>query len=116
MSASTKRNGTANLFIFLDVHRPWRKVKVTEHRTAEDFAICMRELSDVHFPRQIRSGSYSRLARCRASPPSGPYCSPGRADGAAPGPSSAPVSYKRWLGAAAVAGHQCRNELVGVNR
>jgi hypothetical protein len=22
-----KRNGTANLFIFLDVHRPWRKVK-----------------------------------------------------------------------------------------
>src|SRR5262245_478751 len=23
-----KRNGTANLFIFLDVHRPWRKVKV----------------------------------------------------------------------------------------
>ena len=25
-----KRNGTANLFVFLDVHRPWRKVKVTE--------------------------------------------------------------------------------------
>jgi transposase len=25
-----KRNGTANLFIFLDVHRPWRKVKVTD--------------------------------------------------------------------------------------
>src|SRR5215471_10341859 len=24
-----KRNGTANLFIFLDAHRPWRKVKVT---------------------------------------------------------------------------------------
>src|SRR5207245_2563977 len=29
-----KRNGTANLFIFLDVHRPWRKVKVTERRSA----------------------------------------------------------------------------------
>ena len=29
-----KRNGTANLFIFLDVHRPWRKVKVTESRAA----------------------------------------------------------------------------------
>src|SRR5215510_4860181 len=28
-----RRNGTANLFIFLDVHRPWRKVKVTERRT-----------------------------------------------------------------------------------
>ena len=29
-----KRYGTANLFVFLDVHRPWRKVKVTASRTA----------------------------------------------------------------------------------
>jgi transposase len=49
-----KRNGTANLFIFLDVHRPWRKVKVTERRTAEDFAACMRELTDVDFPEADR--------------------------------------------------------------
>ena len=46
-----KRNGTANLFIFLDVHRPWRKVKVSDSRAAVDFAVCMRELTDVHFPR-----------------------------------------------------------------
>ena len=39
-----RRNGTANLFVFLDTNRPWRKVKVTERRTAQDFAICMREL------------------------------------------------------------------------
>jgi transposase len=45
-----KRNGTANLFIVLDVNRPWRKVKVTDSRTAIDFAICMRELVDVDFP------------------------------------------------------------------
>jgi transposase len=45
-----RRNGTANLFVFLDVHNPWRKVKVTDRRAAEDFAACMRELSDVHFP------------------------------------------------------------------
>jgi transposase len=45
-----RRNGTANLFVFLDAHRPWRKVKVTDRRAAEDFAVCMRELSDVHFP------------------------------------------------------------------
>jgi transposase len=45
-----KRNGTVNLFVFLDTHRPWRKVKVTDRRTAEDFATCMRELTDVHFP------------------------------------------------------------------
>jgi transposase len=46
-----RRNGTANLFVFLDAHRPWRKVKVTDRRAAEDFAECMRELSDVHFPK-----------------------------------------------------------------
>jgi transposase len=45
-----KRNGTQNLFVFLDVHRPWRKVKVTERRTAVDFAACMRDLTDLHFP------------------------------------------------------------------
>jgi transposase len=51
-----KRNGTANLFVFLDAHRPWRKVKVTEHRAARDFAQCMRELVDLHYPQaeQIR--------------------------------------------------------------
>src|SRR5690606_28666911 len=45
-----RRNGTANLFVFLDAHRPWRHVKATEHRTALDFADCMRELVDVHYP------------------------------------------------------------------
>src|SRR5262249_55511905 len=51
-----KRNGTTNLFIFLDAHRPWRKVKVkvTDSRTAVDFAACMRELVDVHFPKAER--------------------------------------------------------------
>jgi transposase len=49
-----KRNGTANLFVFLDVHRPWRKVKVTENRAAVDFATCMRDLADVHFPKAER--------------------------------------------------------------
>jgi hypothetical protein len=32
----------ANLFVFLDVHQPWRKVKVSERRTAVDYAIWMR--------------------------------------------------------------------------
>ena len=40
--------------MFLDVNRPWRKVKVTERRAAEDFAACMRELTDVHYPRAER--------------------------------------------------------------
>jgi transposase len=45
-----KRNGTANLFIFLDPHRAWRRVKVTDRRAAEDYAECMRELVDLHYP------------------------------------------------------------------
>ena len=35
----------------LDVHRPWRKVKVSDSRAAVDFAVCMRKLTDVHFPK-----------------------------------------------------------------
>jgi transposase len=49
-----KRNGTANLFIVVDAHRRWRKVKVTDSRAAVDFAVCMRDLSDVHFPQAER--------------------------------------------------------------
>src|SRR6201993_4513112 len=45
-----RRNGTANLFVILDVHRPWRKVKVTERRAARDYAQCMRDLVDIHYP------------------------------------------------------------------
>ena len=45
-----RRNGTANLFVFLDAHRSWRRVKVTDRRAAQDFAGCMRDLVDVHFP------------------------------------------------------------------
>ncbi len=49
-----RRNGTANLFVFLDVHRPWRHVKVTKHRSACDFADCMKDLVDVHYPKADR--------------------------------------------------------------
>ncbi len=51
-----RRNGTANLFVFLDAHRSWRHVKVTDQRTAQDFAMCMRDLADIHYPHadQIR--------------------------------------------------------------
>ena len=56
-----KRNGTANLFVFLDVHRPWRKVKVTESRAAVDFAACMRELAT----RETAGSAAAPTARCR---------------------------------------------------
>ena len=44
-----RRNGTANLFVFLDAHQPWRHVKVTERRTASDFAECMHDLAMTHY-------------------------------------------------------------------
>jgi len=49
-----RRNGTANLFVFLDVHQPWRHVKVTDHRGSGDFAECMRDLVDLHYPQARR--------------------------------------------------------------
>lgn len=48
------RNGTANIFMFVDVNRPWRHAKVTDRRASADFAHCMRELVDVHYPNAER--------------------------------------------------------------
>jgi transposase len=45
------RNGTVNLFVCVNAHRPWRNVKVTDHRTARDFAEYMRDLVDVYYPK-----------------------------------------------------------------
>jgi transposase len=44
------RNGTANVFMFVDANRPWRRAKVTDQRTCVDFAECMRDLVDLHYP------------------------------------------------------------------
>jgi DDE superfamily endonuclease len=48
------RNGVANLFMFFAPLHNWRHVKATEHRTKQDWAYCMRDLVDVHFPDAIR--------------------------------------------------------------
>lgn len=45
-----ERNGTSNLFMFFAPLEAWRHVKVTDRRTAEEFAYCMRDLVDIHFP------------------------------------------------------------------
>ena len=45
-----KRNGTANLFVFVNAHESWRHVKTTDQRCNIDFAECMRDLVDVHYP------------------------------------------------------------------
>lgn len=45
-----RRNGTCNLFTYLQPLAAWRHVVVTERRTHLDFAHRMKELVDVHFP------------------------------------------------------------------
>lgn len=45
-----ERNGVCNLFLCFAPLLTWRHVKVTDHRTKVDFAQCMKDLSDVHFP------------------------------------------------------------------
>ena len=44
-----RRNGTANLFMMFSPLEGRRQVKVTERRTAVDYAHVLRELSDIHF-------------------------------------------------------------------
>ena len=45
-----KREGTANLFLFVQPLRGWRHVNVTARRTKQDFAQQMQLLVDVYFP------------------------------------------------------------------
>jgi hypothetical protein len=45
-----ERNGTANLFVMCQPLTGWREVKTTERRTKVDFAHCMKDLVDIHFP------------------------------------------------------------------
>jgi DDE superfamily endonuclease len=45
-----RRAGTCNLFMCFEPLQGWRHVKVTARRTAQDFAYCMKDLVDSHFP------------------------------------------------------------------
>src|SRR5579859_3138841 len=58
-----RRNGTVNLFVLLDVHRPWRKVKVTERRAAEDYAHACAISSTSIIPMPRSSGSSRTIYR-----------------------------------------------------
>jgi DDE superfamily endonuclease len=49
-----QRRGTANLFMLFEPLAGQRQVKVTQRRTAVDFAKVLRELVDVHYPEADR--------------------------------------------------------------
>ena len=48
------RGGVANLFVVTEPLRGWRAVTVSDQRTRLDFARCIKELVDVHYPQAER--------------------------------------------------------------
>jgi hypothetical protein len=81
-----RRNGTVNLFVVLDVNRPWRKVKATERRAAQDYAECMRirVVQD-----NLSTHSAGALYEAFAPPKPGASC--------AAWSSTTPPSHASWL-------------------
>ena len=51
------RFGSCNLIIMFQPLAGWRHAKVTHTRKKADFAECMRELVDVHYPHAEKSAS-----------------------------------------------------------
>lgn len=49
-----ERQGVCNLFMLFEPLRAWRQVQVTDQRTQIDFARCMRDLVDVHYPHALK--------------------------------------------------------------
>lgn len=45
-----ERKGTANLFLWYEPLQSQRHVEETEHRRRDDWAQCIKELIDVHYP------------------------------------------------------------------
>jgi hypothetical protein len=45
-----ERNGVANIFMMFAPHQGWRRVKVTDHHAAVDYAHVLKELADIQFP------------------------------------------------------------------
>lgn len=48
------RNGVATMFMLYAPLEGWRHVKITERRTAIDYAHVLKELADTHFPNAAR--------------------------------------------------------------
>ena len=49
-----ERNGVGTLFMMCAPLEGWRQIDVKEGKTAVDYAHCLRELSDTHFPEAER--------------------------------------------------------------
>lgn len=49
-----ERKGVSHQLLMCEPLRGWRHVCVTAHRTRRDYAACIQELAEVHYPRAIR--------------------------------------------------------------
>ena len=49
-----EREGTANLFIVSEPLVGWRHISVTQRRTKLDWAHCIKELVEIHYPQAER--------------------------------------------------------------
>lgn len=49
-----ERKGISHQLVMCEPLRGWRHVRVTERRTRRDYAACVRELIEVHYPRAIK--------------------------------------------------------------
>ena len=71
-----QRNGVANLFMMFAPLEGWRRVEVTDHHAAVDYAKVLKELSDVHFLAAEKivlvQDNLSTHTRPRSTPPSPP--------------------------------------------
>jgi len=54
MDSEYERKGTCNLFLFFEPLRGWRRVWVTDQRRRVEWACCMKELLDVHYPDALK--------------------------------------------------------------
>jgi DDE superfamily endonuclease len=54
MDGEYERKGTCNLFLFFEPLRGWRRVWVTDQRRRVEWAWCVRELLEVHYPDAVK--------------------------------------------------------------
>jgi hypothetical protein len=54
MDSEYERQGTCNLFVFFEPLRGWRRVWVTDQRRRVEWAWCLKELLDVHYPDALK--------------------------------------------------------------
>jgi hypothetical protein len=49
-----ERQGVCNLFMFFEPLRGWRHVWVTQQRRKVEWAVCVKELLEVHYPQAVK--------------------------------------------------------------